>query len=205
MAETAIQRLKRLAAEKKAAAAQAESVTSAETPAEEVKDGDSRQDTSVDGSGTNLATVDSMPSHASSAVEGSSEVVNKDNIDIVNVGNDGDASIVCEPDNNVCEPDSTTVLTPSVTLQKASRNHPLVREMEELEAALEQNVPGFVTILRDIHKKLAEDPLTVTLLSLEERGTIVKGMTRHANVTIATKAVKSTSRSKKVTVTASDL
>lgn len=103
------------------------------------------------------------------------------------------------------EPTELATLSEPVVLQKVSRNHPLVREMEELEAALEQNVPGFVTLLRDIHKKLAEDPLTVTLLSLEERGTIVKGMTRHANVTIATKAIKSTSRAKKVPVSVSDL
>lgn len=103
------------------------------------------------------------------------------------------------------EPTELATLSEPVTLQKVSRNHPLVREMEELEAALEQNVPGFVTLLRDIHKKLAEDPLTVTLLSLEERGTIVKGMTRHANVTIATKAIKSTSKGKKGPVTAADL
>lgn len=103
------------------------------------------------------------------------------------------------------EPTELATLSEPVTLQKVSRNHPLVREMEELEAALEQNVPGFVTLLRDIHKKLAEDPLTVTLLSMEERGTIVKGMTRHANVTIATKAIKSTSSKRKGPVSVADL
>lgn len=103
------------------------------------------------------------------------------------------------------EPTELATLSEPVVLQKSSRNHPLVREMEELEAALEQNVPGFVTLLRDIHKKLAEDPLTVTLLSLEERGTIVKGMTRHANVTITTKAIKSTSSKRKGPVSVADL
>lgn len=110
-----------------------------------------------------------------------------------------------EPAPELPEPTELATLSDPVTLQKSSRNHPLVREMEELEAALEQNVPGFVTLLRDIHKKLAEDPLTVTLLSLEERGTIVKGMTRHANVTITTKAIKSSSRGKKVAVSVADL
>ena len=103
------------------------------------------------------------------------------------------------------EPTELATISDPVTLQKSSRNHPLVREMEELEAALEQNVPGFVTLLRDIHKKLAEDPLTVTLLSLEERGTIVKGMTRHANVTITTKAIKSSSSKRKGPVSVADL
>jgi hypothetical protein len=120
-----------------------------------------------------------------------------------------EVAVVTEPEPapapELPEPTELATLSEPVVLQKSSRNHPLVREMEELEAALEQNVPGFVTLLRDIHKKLAEDPLTVTLLSLEERGTIVKGMTRHANVTITTKAIKSSSSKRKTPVTAADL
>ena len=120
-----------------------------------------------------------------------------------------EVAVVTEPEPapapELPEPTELATLSEPVVLQKSSRNHPLVREMEELEAALEQNVPGFVTLLRDIHKKLAEDPLTVTLLSLEERGTIVKGMTRHANVTITTKAIKSTSSKRKGPVSVADL
>lgn len=199
MAESAIQRLKRLAAERKALAgikveavdALAPEVT--ETKAEEVKDagsnipvGDSNDNLVPDmgcdeGQGTDTS-LEVNPASSPAAVESVSNSVPA-----------------------ISEPDSPTILTEPVTLTKSSRNHPLVREMEELEASLEQNVPGFVTILRDIHKKLAADPLTVTLLSREERGTIVKGMTRHANITIATKAVSKTSRSKKVAVSVSDL
>lgn len=180
MAESALEKLKRLAREKREAAAKAEGtsvtneestdVISKDTLVSSIPPGNSLQ--SVHSSDDSVAVLGSPDSNSSDAVSG----------DL-----------------------SPTQLTEPVTLQKASRNHPLVREMEELEAALEQNVPGFVTILRDIHKKLAEDPLTVTLLSLEERGTIVKGMTRHANVTIATKAVSKTGSRKKVAISASDL
>lgn len=164
MAESAVQRLKRLAAEKRAAAESAKSdnvivadkIIPADLPAQEPVQEQEQQET--------------------------------------------------KPEPPVLpEPTEPVTLSDPVTLQKVSRNHPLVREMEELEAALEQNVPGFVTILRDIHKKLAADPLTVTLLSREERGVIVRGMTRHANITIATKAVSKTSRSKKTPISVSDL
>ena len=188
MAESAVERLKRQARERKEALAAAASVSSETVTKEETKDAVPNL-----GAAVTSDPVDSIDSSISPAPSAGEEVSTSSD------------TVVDNPASELPEPTELATLSDPVTLQKASRTHPLVREMEELEAALEQNVPGFVTLLRDIHKKLAEDPLTVTLLSREEIGTIVKGMTRHANVTIATKAVKSSSRAKKAPVSVSDL
>lgn len=199
MAESAIQRLKRLAAERKALAGV--KVEAVDAPAPEVPEVTVEE---VKDAGSNIPVGDSNdnPAVDMGCIEGQSTDTN---LEVNPVSSLVAVESVSSSVPAVSEPDSPTVLTEPVTLTKSSRNHPLVREMEELEASLEQNVPGFVTILRDIHKKLAADPLTVTLLSREERGTIVKGMTRHANITIATKAVSKTGSRKKIAVSVSDL
>lgn len=90
---------------------------------------------------------------------------------------------------------------------KPRKTHPIAMEMAELEAALNSEVPGFVSILSTIHKKLKADPNVVTLLDDEEIGVIVAGLEKHTNVTIvapaAIKAAKS--KAKKEPVSAMDL
>ena len=71
-----------------------------------------------------------------------------------------------------------------VTPPKPRKTHPIAMEMAELEAALDAQVPGFVSILSTIHKKLKADPDVVTLLDDEEIGRIVAGLEKHTNVTI---------------------
>lgn len=90
---------------------------------------------------------------------------------------------------------------------KPRKTHPIAMEMAELEEALNAQVPGFVTILSQIHKKLRADPDVVTLLDDEEIGVIVAGLERHTNVTIvAPSAVKAAkSKARKEPVTAMDL
>ncbi|MNI59342.1 hypothetical protein D3C73_1145000 [compost metagenome] len=90
---------------------------------------------------------------------------------------------------------------------KERKTHPIAMEMAELEEALNAQVPGFVTILSQIHKKLRADPDVVTLLDDEEIGVIVAGLERHTNVTIvAPSAVKAAkSKARKEPVTAMDL
>jgi len=85
--------------------------------------------------------------------------------------------------------------------------HPLIMELAELEQALEQQVPDFRLILRNIHQKLRADPELVTVLSEEEIGLIVSGLATHAQAEIiapkAVKAARATAR--KTPISASDL
>lgn len=99
----------------------------------------------------------------------------------------------------------TTLPTPKIIKPRAT--HPIAMEMAELEAALDAQVPGFVSILSQIHKKLRADPDVVTLLDDEEIGVIVAGLEKHTNVTIvAPSAIKAAkSKAKKEPVSAMDL
>lgn len=85
--------------------------------------------------------------------------------------------------------------------------HPLIMELAELEEALTQNIPDFRLILRNIHQKLRADPELVTVLSEEEIGLIVSGLATHAQAEIiapkAVKAARATAR--KTPISASDL
>lgn len=94
-----------------------------------------------------------------------------------------------------------------VKILKERKTHPIAMEMAELEAAIDAEVPGFVSILSQIHKKLRADPDVVTLLADEEIGVIVAGLEKHTNVTIvAPSAIKAAkSKAKKEPVSAMDL
>lgn len=94
-----------------------------------------------------------------------------------------------------------------VTPTKPRKTHPIAMEMAELEQALDAQVPGFVSILSQIHKKLRADPDVVTLLDDEEIAVIVAGLEKHTNVTIvAPSAIKAAkSKAKKEPVSAMDL
>jgi hypothetical protein len=84
--------------------------------------------------------------------------------------------------------------------------HPLIMEMEELEAALLGKLPEFRTILRDIHAKLRQDPDVVTAMTEEEIGLLVSGLIYHANVEIiAPKEKKAAKKISKLPVNADDL
>lgn len=86
-------------------------------------------------------------------------------------------------------------------------DHPLKMQLAELEQALLGKLPEFRTILRDIHSKLRADPDCVTAMSEDEIGVIVSGLIHHANVEIiAPKAVKAAkAAAKKTPISASDL
>lgn len=101
---------------------------------------------------------------------------------------------------------SVHAVVPEV-LPKPRKTHPIAMEMAELEEALNAHVPGFVSILSTIHKKLRADPDVVTLLDDDEIAVIVAGLEKHTNVTIvapgAVKAAKAKAR--KEPVSAMDL
>ncbi len=112
-----------------------------------------------------------------------------------------------------CDNSSVTLVPPKAEevilpkSQKPRATHPIAMEMAELEQALDEQVPGFVSILSQIHKKLRADPDIVTLLSDEEVGVIVAGLETHTNVTIvAPSAIKAAkSKARKEPVSAMDL
>lgn len=110
--------------------------------------------------------------------------------------------------NNDTSDNSSCAVLPEVVNElptKASPTHPLALEMAELETALNAEVPGFLTILQDIHIKLRKDPDVVTLLSDEEIGVIVRGLERHANVTITAPKAAKTRIKKGTTISAADI
>lgn len=120
--------------------------------------------------------------------------------------------------NNESASSSSPVVSPSVNrvevkpeevakIIKERKTHPIAMEMAELEQALNTQVPGFVSILSTIHKKLRADPDVVTLLDDEEIAVIVAGLEKHTNVTIvAPSAIKAArSKARKEPVSAMDL
>lgn len=109
-------------------------------------------------------------------------------------------------DNNLAD-DSKEEITLPAAPPKPRKTHPIAMEMAELEQALDAQVPGFVSILSQIHKKLRADPDVVTLLDDEEIAVIVAGLEKHTNVTIvAPSAIKAAkSKAKKEPVSAMDL
>jgi hypothetical protein len=132
-------------------------------------------------------------------------------------------NVVANPPSNV--PTSATVV-PSTSKQvaegsqrisgnesapvipsKPRKTHPIAMEMAELEESLNSHVPGFVSILSTIHKKLRADPDVVTLLDDDEIAVIVSGLEKHTNVTIvAPSAVKAAkAKARKEPVSAMDL
>ena len=68
-----------------------------------------------------------------------------------------------------------------------SDTHVAVQEqIENLKAALLAAHPTMPILLRDIHKTLKADPEVVTLLTEEEIGVIVNGLSSQTQTTIAT-------------------
>lgn len=80
------------------------------------------------------------------------------------------------------------------------------RQIYELRMQLDNNIPGFATVLSDIRNKLKADAAVVTILSMEEIKTIVDGAKKHALIeVIAPKELKESKRAVKKGITANDL
>jgi len=90
---------------------------------------------------------------------------------------------------------SATNSTVTATLNNAD----IVKQrIKDLQVALQQNAPNYDSILHTIHRALAEDESTVHLLSEDEIGTIVAGLSKRTNVVLVENALKS-GRGKKPT------
>ena len=59
----------------------------------------------------------------------------------------------------------------------------LGKRIQELSAALLTQHPSLPVLLRDIHKRLRDDPNIVTILTEEEITTIVSGYKTHTQIT----------------------
>jgi hypothetical protein len=78
--------------------------------------------------------------------------------------------------------------------------------MSELQDALDNSMPGFAHILKDIHDSLRADPDVVTILTDEEIAVIVKGLEKHSNIIVTpAKAKKAASAKSKTPISADDL
>ena len=104
-------------------------------------------------------------------------------------------------------PGDTSVLS---TGPVGRSNHPLAMEFAEMEAALLSKDPNFKMILRQIHRHLATDPDLVTQMTEEETQAVVSGLVVIANAEVVepakAKTVKAAvAKAKKVTISVDDL
>ena len=70
-------------------------------------------------------------------------------------------------------------------------------KLKELEEALEAEVPGFNSILFDVHKALSNDPNCITVFNDEEIGLVVKALIKHTEISVTTTAPKTARRTQK--------
>lgn len=83
----------------------------------------------------------------------------------------------------------------------------ILGKIDELKRSLQEQSPQYETILHTIHQKLSKDEAVVTLLSEEQIGIIVAGLTKKKGIVLATTKDKSTAANgKKLSkLTADDL
>lgn len=114
---------------------------------------------------------------------------------------EADAEQVLHPQDVL---ESAEVPVPAPSFQS---DNPIAMELAELEAQLNANVPDFRHKLRDIHQKLRQDPEIVTIMTDEEIGLVFQALVRHANAEIvAPKAMKAAkAAAKKTPISADDL
>jgi len=62
-------------------------------------------------------------------------------------------------------------------------------KLASLEEALNKQLPGMPTLLRDIHRSLKADPDIVTILTEEECCILVKGLEKQTSTVITTAAI----------------
>lgn len=78
-----------------------------------------------------------------------------------------------------------------------SQNEQILEKLSLLQDNLEKSLPGYKDVLRSIHSQLRADPDMVHVLSEEQIGLIVAGLSKHKGVVIATAIAKSSNGGKK--------
>lgn len=194
MAESAIERLKRLAAAKKAGEA-----NGGKNNLDTVGSVDSADSNSTVGTGSNSEVRRESVEEVQAVTGGGSQAVGvseRDTCSTVSVTN---------PDNNVCDPGSLSTSVDTETsveaLEPTPSDHPLAMQFAELEQALLTRDPSFKTILRDIHRHLGSEPELVTMMTEEEVHRVVRGLVTVAQEEIVepakAKAVKASTKALK--------
>lgn len=108
------------------------------------------------------------------------------------------------------EPSSSSIVNAQPTPTSNLSTHPLAMQFAELEAALLAQQPEFKTILRQIHRHLGQEPELVTQMTEQEIQLIVSGLVVFANAEIVAPAAAKTTKAKitaakKVPISADDL
>ena len=217
MAESLADKLKRLAAEKKAAKEAVAVVESAVTEAvasvandqpvmavavavavaQAGEDGNGQSDSSQS------CAASDTDSNASLHTEPQGEAVHQILVDPMDV-----ETSVPSADSNILELETNSVVP--ATIQPTPSNHPLAMQFAEMESALLTADPKFKLILRDVHRTLGKDPELVTQMTEEEISLVVRGLVVFANAEIVepakAKAVKAGQAAmKKKAISADDL
>lgn len=81
-------------------------------------------------------------------------------------------------------PNAASAPIPPVSEVRITPNTPLSQKLEELQVALEAQLPELPYILKTIHTTLSQSPDAVPVLSDDEIGLIVQGLIQHTNTSI---------------------
>lgn len=216
MAESALDRLKRLAAEKKAQAAQP-----VQASAEGGATSDTQETKSVGLAETKVAILSMQLSAVNKQVTEELKHVNQQARPAVNgtgrsstevgetsnrtepevlesVASEGVASAATSAGGKqelVVNSSSDPVSTGQCSTIGTS-SHPLAMQFAELEQALLAKDPEFKNILRQIHRHLGQEPELVTQMTEEEIQMVVSGLVVFANAEIVAPAAAKTAKAK---------
>lgn len=96
-------------------------------------------------------------------------------------------------------------MTDTIQSQTPDQTFIVKEKLAMLEEALNQNLPGISTALRDIHTVLKKDPDVVTILTEEEVSVLVRGLKKQTNTEIAVSAIKTGTKKSLKKLTVNDL
>lgn len=180
MAESPLDRLKRLAAEKKQVSTSAQPITieAKELANERVHTAESTGSITIATGSREAQDRQITISPESNAGSNSSEGAVS--------GDSAEAASSVES--------SSSLVTASEPSSIGTSDHPLAMQFAELEAALLAQQPEFKTILRQIHRHLGQEPELVTQMTEQEIQMIVSGLVVFANAEIVAPAIAKTAK-----------
>lgn len=180
MAESPLQKLQRLAREKKAAEASA--AASAPVVSEEKKDG----------------LVDDS---SAGTVDAGNSTIEKDQLDTGERSGGRTTPIGLEAiPASSADSSSSSANFPAAPAARSVSNHPLAMQFAELEQGILARDPQFKTILRDIHRHLGSEPELVTQMTEAEIALVVQGLVQRAQEEIVAPAAVKAVKKKVITV-----
>lgn len=187
MAESLGDKLKRIAAEKKAARELAEKQASAAggaTPEVEVSD-------------VTETVIEAVAETSNSEPE-------------VTVGIEDTKVAILKMEISAVADEVAQEIAAADIASRTTSDHPLSMQFAEMEQALLAADPTFKTILRDVHRQLGNDPELVTMMTEDEIQLVVRGLIVHAKAEIiepakAKTVKKEVAAAKKKVIGADDL